>query len=170
MSCIFLYIIKVFVNEKFKDKIPAPIPVELLLVVIGTAISHFCKFNQRFKVKTIGYLPLGYVLIDDFKSNEFNTVSNFSFSRIPKPFMPPLSIFPLIFGDAAAIAIVSFALNVSMAKLYAKKHRYHIHPNQELFAYGVGNMVASFFSGFPSCVGLSRTVIIDSVGGRTQVT
>jgi MFS superfamily sulfate permease-like transporter len=33
----------------------------------------------------------------------------------------------------------------------------------------VGNVVSSFFSGFPACVGLSRCVILDDVGGRTQV-
>jgi MFS superfamily sulfate permease-like transporter len=56
-----------------------------------------------------------------------------------------------------------------MAKLFAKKHKYEIKPNQELLAYGVGNIVSAFFRGFPACVGLSRCVILDSVGGRTQV-
>ena len=40
---------------------------------------------------------------------------------------------------------------------------------QELLAYGIGNIIISFFSGFPGCVGLSRTVIFDDVGGQTQV-
>jgi hypothetical protein len=44
--------------------------------------------------------------------------------------MPPLRIFPMIIGDCVGIAIVSFALNISMAKLFAKKHKYHIRPNQ----------------------------------------
>ncbi len=34
----------------------------------------------------------------------------------------------------------------------------------------MANIVASFFLGFPSCVGLSRSVILDSIGSRTQVT
>lgn len=75
-----------------------------------------------------------------------------------------------------------------MAKLFAKKHKYEIKANQvssikhtaaylslifyflkELFAYGVGNIVIAFFRGFPACVGLSRCVILDGVGGKTQV-
>jgi MFS superfamily sulfate permease-like transporter len=85
-----------------------------------------------------------------------------------------------------------------MARLFAKKHKYEIKPNQviilfkvklkkytplkiktksinkqkfskELFAYGVINIVASAFKGFPGCVSLSRCVILDGVGGRTQV-
>jgi MFS superfamily sulfate permease-like transporter len=88
VSCIFLYLIKHFVNERYKLKMPAPVPVELLLVqsclfisifkkneisikkienfvkqkvVIGTVISYLCKFNYNYKVKTVGYLPLGYL-------------------------------------------------------------------------------------------------------------
>ena len=40
---------------------------------------------------------------------------------------------------------------------------------QELFAYGLGNVVSSFFKGFPSCVGLSRCIILESTGAKTQV-
>ena len=88
---------------------------------------------------------------------------------MPKPRVPPFQIFPILIGDAIAIAIVTFALNISMAKLFAKKYNYEIRPNQELFSYGIGNVVVSFFNGFPACVGLSRCVILDGVGGKTQV-
>ena len=40
---------------------------------------------------------------------------------------------------------------------------------QEAFAYGVGNMVTSLFKGFPACVALSRSAIVDGVGAKTQV-
>ena len=77
-----------------------------------------------------------------------------------------------------------------MAKLFSKKYKYELSPNQvsfctktikfntflylntifqEAFAYGVGNMVTSLFKGFPACVALSRSAILDGVGGKTQV-
>lgn len=40
---------------------------------------------------------------------------------------------------------------------------------KEAFAYGVGNIVTSFFKGFPACVALSRSAILDGVGGKTQI-
>lgn len=40
---------------------------------------------------------------------------------------------------------------------------------QELFAYGVGNIVTAFFNGFPACVSLSRCAVIEGTGGKTQV-
>lgn len=57
-------------------------------------------------------------------------ILNKVFLRIPKPTLPPLHIVPMVLGDSVAIAIVSFAINVSMAKLFAKKHKYEIRPNQ----------------------------------------
>ena len=41
--------------------------------------------------------------------------------------------------------------------------------NEELFSYGLSNVVTSFFSGFPACVALSRSAIVDSVGAKSQV-
>ena len=56
---VFLYIVKMHVNERFKKKMPAPIPVELIVVIVGTVASYFIKLNEVYKVKTIGFLPLG---------------------------------------------------------------------------------------------------------------
>lgn len=55
---------------------------------------------------------------------------NKNFNRIPPPQLPPFSIVSDILGDAISIAIVSFAINISMAKMFAKKYKYEISPNQ----------------------------------------
>ena len=39
---------------------------------------------------------------------------------------------------------------------------------KEFFAYGIGNVISSFFKGFPGCVGLSRCIVFDAVGGKSQ--
>lgn len=35
-----------------------------------------------------------------------------------------------LLGDSFAIGILTFVLNISFAKLFAKKHKYEINPNQ----------------------------------------
>ena len=40
---------------------------------------------------------------------------------------------------------------------------------KELFSYGLANVVSSFFLGFPGSVALSRCVILDGIGAKTQV-
>lgn len=94
----------------------------------------------------------------------------FFFSKIksiPAPSIPPLWLFNQLIPEIIEIAIVSFALNISMAKLFAKRYKYTIRPNQELFAYGIGNFLSSLFKGFPTCVGLSRCVILEGTGAKT---
>lgn len=147
IAILFLYIVKTHVNERFKAKLPAPIPVELIAVVIGTLVAYLVKVDScKYKVDIIGKLPTG----------------------LPAPKLPPMKLFSLLVGDAIPIAIVSFAVNISMAKLFAKRYQYEIRPNQELFSYGIGNVVSGVFHGFPGCVGLSRCAILESVGGKTQ--
>ena len=89
--------------------------------------------------------------------------------RIPAPVAPSMAAISDVIGDAVAIAIVCFVINISMAKLFATKYKYQISPNQELFAYGVGNVVTAFFNGFPACVALSRCAVVEGTGGKTQV-
>lgn len=82
----FLYIVKVQVNERlqnrielflliifffnsilfrFKAKLPAPVPVELIVVVVGTLVSYFADFNERYKVAIVGKLAQGYTHIKE---------------------------------------------------------------------------------------------------------
>ena len=49
---------------------------------------------------------------------------------MPAPKIPPVSVFSKVFGDAISIAIVSFALNISIAEMFAKKYKYKLKSNQ----------------------------------------
>lgn len=71
--------------------------------------------------------------------------------------------------DAVIIAIVAFASSISVADLYARKHKYKIDSNKEIFALGMSNLVGSFFKSFVSCGALARSAVFESSGGRTQV-
>ena len=48
----------------------------------------------------------------------------------PPPSFPPTSRFGEVAGHAFSIAIVSFAVSISMGKLFAKKHNYSLDSNQ----------------------------------------
>lgn len=78
-------------------------------------------------------------------------------------------ILTTLIGDAVNIAIVSYALNISLVKYFSNKHDYDIEPNQELLSYGIGNIVISFFAGFPACSGLTRSLIVEGIGAKTQI-
>ncbi|XP_073252722.1 prestin-like [Porites lutea] len=129
------------VNERFKNKLKVPIPGELLVVVVGTAISYGAAINKNFGVSILGFIPKG----------------------LPPLSVPNFSLVSNIFSDAFVIAVVIFATNISISKMFAKKHGYLVDPNQELIAYGAGNFVGSFFSCFPICNALARSVVEDNL-------
>ncbi|XP_064230802.1 prestin isoform X4 [Aotus nancymaae] len=47
-------------NERFKEKLPAPIPLEFFAVVMGTGISAGFNLKESYNVDVVGTLPLGY--------------------------------------------------------------------------------------------------------------
>lgn len=145
---IIIYLVKVQINQRFKDKLKIPIPIELFVVIAGTLTSHYENFHERYKIRIVGEIPAG----------------------LPSPSVPALDEGKSFIADAIIIGIIAFAQSVSLATLMAKKHNYDIDANKELKAYGIGNVFGSFFSCYPFAASVSRTSVQDSAGGRTQVT
>ena len=54
------FIIKVYVNEKFQQKLPTPIPIELMIISIGTMISYYENFKEKYHIKIVGKIQSGY--------------------------------------------------------------------------------------------------------------
>uniref|UniRef100_A0A8C9MUE6 Solute carrier family 26 member 3 n=1 Tax=Serinus canaria TaxID=9135 RepID=A0A8C9MUE6_SERCA len=134
-------------NDRYKEKLPAPIPIELLVTIVAALISYFVNFEEKFGVAVVGKLEDG-----------FHT-----------PVAPDVGILQKCIGDSISIAIVGFAVAFSVAKVYSIKHDYPIDGNQELIAFGLGNIVGGSFKGFASSTALSRSGVQESTGGKTQI-
>ncbi|MBF0214805.1 MAG: SulP family inorganic anion transporter [Magnetococcales bacterium] len=76
---------------------------------------------------------------------------------------------PALAPAALAIAFLAFSDGILLAQAFADKNRYEIHPNRELTALGIANISAGIFQGFPVSASQSRTSIVDSAGGKTQL-
>ncbi|XP_045468157.1 solute carrier family 26 member 6-like isoform X2 [Harmonia axyridis] len=131
-------------------KTKIPFPIEIFVVIVGTTFSYFCRdtFKVLNNIQIIGNIPTGFPMIQ----------------------FPDLSLIPDIFLECLTIAIVSYAITMSMALLFARKCFYEVDSNQELLALGVGNAFGSLFSCMPTCASVSRSLIQQSVGGNTQLT
>ncbi|XP_023792070.1 sulfate transporter isoform X2 [Cyanistes caeruleus] len=89
-------------NERFKSKLKAPIPVELFVVVAATLASHFGKLRETYGSSISGHIPTGFLP--------------------PRP--PDWSLLPSVALDAIPVAIIGFAITVSLSEMFAKKHGY----------------------------------------------
>ncbi|KAK2149096.1 hypothetical protein LSH36_468g04017 [Paralvinella palmiformis] len=146
VSIVIMVLIKELASPKVKKAIKMPIPIELIFVILGTVVSYFWKMRERFRIDVVGLVPTG----------------------IPPPSLPPPENLAKFAVDGVSIALVSFALNASLVTLFSKKYNYKVNINQELIAYGVGNSVSSFFNCYVSGASLSRSMVHDGVGGKTQ--
>uniref|UniRef100_A0A8D0KPW9 Solute carrier family 26 member 3 n=1 Tax=Strix occidentalis caurina TaxID=311401 RepID=A0A8D0KPW9_STROC len=135
------------VNDRYKAKLPTPIPIELLMTVLAALISYFVNFEEKFNVAVVGKLEEGF----------------------QAPVAPDVGVFQKCIGDSISIAIVGFAVAFSVAKVYSIKHDYPVDSNQELIAFGLGNIVGGSFKGFASSTALSRSGVQESTGGKTQI-
>jgi high affinity sulfate transporter 1 len=151
ISCIFLIVVRnvnsCLSKTKLYKKIPIPIPSQLILVVLATLVSYLFQFNERW----------GVSIVDTIKSGP------------PQLSMPVAEHIPNVIQDAITVAIVSFAVGVSLSKVFAKRNKYEVSANQEMFAYGISNVLGSFFSSFGPSGSLSRSLIQENVGGKTQL-
>lgn len=71
-------------------------------------------------------------------------------------------------SSALAIALLGLLEAVSMAKAIASVTRQKLDINQQCLSEGVANVVGSFFQCFPGSGSLTRSVINQQAGGRTQ--
>jgi high affinity sulfate transporter 1 len=71
--------------------------------------------------------------------------------------------------DAAGIMLISFTSGVLTAKSFAQRNRYDIDANQELKAFGAGNIAAALAQGFPVTGADSRTAVNNATRGQTQL-
>ncbi|XP_065886960.1 prestin-like isoform X2 [Dysidea avara] len=150
--CITFLIIMKVVNKQFYKirlyrKVPIPIPSQLIVVIVATAISAGFSLHEKRNIIIVDHIPTG----------------------LP-PFTPPKPsyMFPVLL-DSFIIAVVSYSIAISLSKVFANKHGYTVVPNQEFLAHGITNFVTSFFSCFVSTGSLSRSVIQDTTGGNTQL-
>lgn len=90
-------------------------------------------------------------------------------SRLNAPRVPDATLFSQVIGDAFAVAIVGYAINISLGKTFALKHGYKVDSNQELVALGLSNTIGSFFQCYSVTSSLSRSLVQESTGGKTQV-
>ncbi|XP_003217397.3 sulfate transporter [Anolis carolinensis] len=135
------------VNRYYRDKMKAPFPIELLVVIAATLLSYFFDFNSKYKSKICGAIPTGF----------------------KQPAVPDLRLLSNLALDAIPIAIIGFAMTVSLAEIFGKKHGYPVRANQEMIAIGMGNLIPAFFSCFATSGALTKTLLKESTGCQTQI-
>ncbi|XP_063661820.1 solute carrier family 26 member 6 isoform X5 [Pan troglodytes] len=113
----------------------------------ATGISYGMGLKHRFEVDVVGNIPAGLV----------------------PPVAPNTKLFSKLVGSAFTIAVVGFAIAISLGKIFALRHGYRVDSNQELVALGLSNLIGGIFQCFPVSCSMSRSLVQESTGGNSQV-
>lgn len=133
-------------KDKYEHRLKFPVPFEIALILIGIIVSYFGKLERRYNVTVLGDVPTG----------------------IPQPTIPSFNRASRIATDSIMIVILSFTMSISMAKTKTDKEvQKHVDSNQELLAYGISNVVSSFFYCFPQATSPPRTMLLMSSRVKT---
>ncbi|XP_034000478.1 solute carrier family 26 member 6 isoform X2 [Trematomus bernacchii] len=134
-------------NAYLSKKLPVPIPVELIGIVVATVISWQVDLRTKYGVDVVGLIPSG----------------------LQPPVLPTASLFGQVIGDAFALAVVGYGIAISLGRIFALKYGYKVDSNQELIALGLSNSIGGIFQCFAISCSMSRTMVQESTGGKTQV-
>jgi SulP family sulfate permease len=90
---------------------------------------------------------------------------------VPVPGIPDIGTEHLtaMLAPALGIAFVGYTDNILTGRAFASRHGETVDPQRELLALGAANLGSGVLQGFPVSSSGSRTAIVDSVGGRTQL-
>ena len=129
-------------------RIAPRIPGALIIVVATTVIAASANLADD-GVSTVGSIP--------------DSLPAFGLPSISGGLVGDLAVTALV------ITMVGFMESIAVAKVYARRHRYEVEPNQELVALGMANVTSGVFGGYPVTGGFSRTAVNDTAGARTPL-
>ncbi|CEF70444.1 FI18412p1 [Strongyloides ratti] len=147
IAIIFLVIGKEIISPRIKKYTSIPIPFELILVIITTILSSIFNFKENYNINIVDNIPQSF----------------------PMPKLPNFKLIPLVFTDCISIAIVCYILVISMAKLFARKHKYHVDTRQEMYACSFMCLLSCFFPVYPTGASLSRSSVLEATGVKSQL-
>ena len=134
-------LLALLVMERIKPHSAAP----LVVVAAGIAVSWLFGLSA-LGVGTVGVIP----------------------QSLPSITLPSLGLTEQLLPGALGIALMSFTETIAVGRAFAKQTDPPLKPNRELIATGAANLAGSFFGAMPAGGGTSQTLVVRSVGGRTQ--
>jgi len=137
-------ILGLFLLRRFASRVPSP----LVAVVVAILVSAYFQLAD-YGVSVVGEIPGGL--------------------PVPQiPLVSPTDLIVLLPG-ALAMSILIFADGVLTSRVFARKNRYEVDVNQELVAFGAGNVFTGLFQSFAVAASSSRTAVNDNSGGKSQL-
>ncbi|MCE5241469.1 SulP family inorganic anion transporter [bacterium] len=124
------------------------VPMPLVVVVAGIVFSRLLNLEAA-GVAVTGVVPPG--------------LPPFAFPEVP------VADLQTLVAGALGVALLSFSSGILTARSFAIRGGYAVDPNREFIGIGAANLAAGLSQGFAVSGADSRTAVVETAGGRTQL-
>lgn len=167
------------VNEEFFPKILEIIQkipeANIYCVIIGVGAIVLIRVLKRFAPQVPGalvalILATAAVAVFGLADRGVSVLGDIP-AGLPTLHLPQVGLvdYIMLFPGALALAGVTMAEGLLIARKYAQKYNDKVDSNQELFAFGAANVAAGLTGGFMIGSSASRTAAMDTSGMRSQI-
>ncbi|XP_059145187.1 sodium-independent sulfate anion transporter-like [Physella acuta] len=130
-----------------------------IVVILAAIIFYILEVNGIHGITPTGKIKPG---MPDFQAPKFEI-------NIGNMTMTSSEVFGKLGAGIGIVPIICLLEAMSVGKYFARVNKYKLDPTQELLAYGIGNLLTSFFQGFTITGTFSRTAINAQCGVKTQL-
>ncbi|XP_059145077.1 sodium-independent sulfate anion transporter-like [Physella acuta] len=130
-----------------------------IVVILASILFYILEINGIHGITPTGKIKPG---MPDFQAPKFEI-------NIGNTTMTSSEVFAKLGAGIGIVPIICLIEAMSVGKYFARVHKYKLDPTQELLAYGVGNLLTSFFQGYPVTGTFSRTAINAQCGVKSQL-
>jgi high affinity sulfate transporter 1 len=137
------------------------VPDAVLILAAVTMISAFGKFSAKYSLPLLGdhHIPSG-LPTPGFVSHMIDKGGHD---------VSWTAIYGQALANALIMVLVGFVSVIAVSKRMSLRHHYTCSANRELVAFGLTNLVSSYFGAMPAFASMARSELADSAGARSQV-
>ena len=147
VSVAILLFFKQYINIKYNKNLPAPIPIDVIVMLLGTLLSSLLDWKDKYDMAVIGAIP----------------------SKIPTPEFPLKSDWTDYIVSGVTVGFLSYLNAPVLFRHFANIHNYKVSIEQEGFALGLSTLLGACLSNVALGMSGSRIFIMESGGGKTQL-
>ncbi|XP_041053576.1 prestin-like [Carcharodon carcharias] len=122
------------------------IPIEFIALVASIWLSFWLELEDSHNLRLINNHPF----------------------ILPRPSLPSFSLISSVVADSVAVALVTFAVSISLGRENSKKHNQSFRPHQETTILGLCDLLLSFLGAFAASGVWEQTVVQEKTWGQTQ--
>jgi SulP family sulfate permease len=147
--------------------------VDLATLMVGVATILLIVVLERTRLKSFGIvvaLIVASLLVPLFDWDTVALVSDIAEipDSLPRPTLPPLSVFPALVIPAISLALVGLVQGAGVSQNYVNPDGKYPNPSGDFVGQGVANIAAGVFQGMPVGGSLSATALVHSSGAKSR--